>query len=127
MTIKCCKELAIGWIEAWKKMDMNWLVGHLDDDFIHTSPFGVLEGKEFYLKTVEPMARKSVQKLEIISVIANNNEAAIWFNNISANGTVPSCDWLKVENGKITEIQSFYDSVKIREILNPEEQNQLGT
>jgi len=49
-------ELAVGWIEAWIRMDMEWLRQRLAPDFVHVSPFGRLEGRESYLATVEPMA-----------------------------------------------------------------------
>lgn len=120
------EELAVGWIKAWIRMDMAWLESRLAPDFVHTSPFGRLEGREFYLKTVEPMARKSVQQLEIKDVIASGDRAAVWFENRTPAGVIPSCDWVRVENGQIKEIQSFYDSVKVREVLSPDEQDDLG-
>jgi ketosteroid isomerase-like protein len=119
-------ELAVGWIEAWIRMDMGWLKERLAPDFVHTSPFGRLEGRDFYLQTVEPMARKSVQQLEVKDVIAGEKQAAVWFENRTASGVIPSCDWVRIEDGLITEIQSFYDSVKVREVLLPDEQDELG-
>lgn len=53
-------ELAEQWIEAWTRMDMEWLRQRLAPDFVHESPFGRLEGRDSYLATVEPLARKSV-------------------------------------------------------------------
>lgn len=119
-------ELATGWIEAWIRMDIEWLRERLAPDFVHTSPFGRLEGRDHYLETVEPMARKSVQDLKIKDVIADENRAAVWFENRTPKGVTPSCDWVRVENGMIKEIQSFYDSVKVREVLSPDEQANLG-
>lgn len=118
--------LAVGWIEAWIRMDMAWLRETLAPDFVHISPFGRLEGRDFYLATVEPMARKSVVELRIKDVIASGDQAAIWFENKTARGVVDSCDWVRVENGAITEIRSFYDSGLIREILSPSEQQGLS-
>ena len=120
-------ELATGWIEAWTRMDMAWLKEQLAPNFVHTSPFGRLEGRDFYLKTVEPMARKSVQELHIKHVIASESQAAVWFENRTPRGVIQSCDWVRVENGLITEIQSFYDSVIVREVLSPDEQANLGS
>lgn len=119
-------KLAMGWIEAWIRMDMEWLKERLASDFVHTSPFGRLEGRDSYLETVEPMARKSVQQLEIRDVVATANQAAVWFENRTPAGVIPSCDWVKVEDGLIKEIQSFYDSAKVREVLSPDEQVNLG-
>lgn len=126
MTTEPSAALATGWIEAWVRMDMDWLHAHLAPDFVHTSPFGRLEGREHYLETVEPMARKSVQRLTIKHVIARGNRAAIWFENHTPRGAIPSCDWVRVENGVITEIQSFYDSAMVREVLSYDEQQRLG-
>jgi len=119
-------ELAVGWIEAWVKMDMEWLRQRLAPDFVHVSPFGRLEGRESYLATVEPMARKSVMGLKVKNVIASGNQAAVWFENRTPKGVVESCDWLRVENDLIKEIRSFYDSAAIREVLSPAEQESLG-
>ncbi|RZF79952.1 nuclear transport factor 2 family protein [Pseudoalteromonas sp. CO325X] len=119
-------KLATGWIEAWIRMDIEWLKDHLTTDFVHTSPFGRLAGREHYLETVEPMARKSVQRLKIEEVVATNDQAAIWFENLTPQGAIPSCDWVRVERGKIKEIQSFYDSMKVRQVLSNNEQSNLG-
>ncbi|MGD8869301.1 MAG: nuclear transport factor 2 family protein [Gemmatimonadales bacterium] len=118
-------ELAVLWIEAWIKMDMEWLRQHLAPDFIHVSPFGKLEGRDSYLATVEPMARKSVVELEVKDVIGSGDQAAVWFENRTPKGVVESCDWVRVENDLIKEIRSFYDSATIREVLSPAEQDSL--
>lgn len=120
------RALARGWIEAWIRMDMDWLREHLAPDFVHTSPFGRLEGRDAYLATVEPLARKSVQELVIVDVVAEERQAAIWFLNRTPGGDIPSCDWVRIEAGRITEIQSFYDSGNVRGVLSSEEQERLG-
>lgn len=119
-------ELAVLWIEAWIKMDMAWLRQHLTSDFVHVSPFGRLEGRDAYLATVEPMARKSVVELKVKDVIARGNRAAVWFENRTPTGIVDSCDWIRVENDMIKEIRSFYDSEAIRKVLSPADQESLG-
>lgn len=119
-------ELAVGWIEAWIRMDMAWLRERLAPDFVHTSPFGRLEGRDSYLATVEPMARKSVRELVIRDVVASGDQAAVWFENRTPKGAVDSCDWVRVEGDVIQEIRSFYDSARIREVLSPDEQDGLG-
>jgi hypothetical protein len=118
-------ELAVLWIEAWIKMDMEWLRQRLAPDFVHVSPFGRLEGRESYLATVEAMARKSVMELTVKDVIASGSQAAVWFENRTPKGVVESCDWVRVESDLIKEIRSFYDSAMIREVLSPAEQESL--
>ena len=83
-------------------------------------------GRQFYLDTVEPMARKSVQKLVIKHVVGSQDRAAIWFENHTPEGVIPSCDWVLVKDGQIREIQSFYDSSNVRKVLNEDEQDSLG-
>ena len=118
-------ELATGWIEAWKRMDMDWLRRRLAPDFVHVSPFGTLEGREPYLETVEPMARKSVVDLVVRDVVASGDRAVVRFENRTPNGVVETCDWVRVEGDRIREIRSFYDSAKVRELLSPAEQQSL--
>lgn len=118
--------LARGWIEAWQRMDIEWLRATLTDDFVHTSPFGRLEGREHYLEVVVPAASESVLELRINEVMGDGDRAAIWFENRTAEGVVDSCDWVFVENGRIREIRSFYDTVALRELLSPEDQASLG-
>jgi len=120
-------ELAVGWIEAWIRMDMAWLRRHLAPDFVHVSPFGRLEGRGSYLATVEPMARKSVVELEVVDVVADGDRAVVRFENKTPQGTVETCDWVRIEGDVIREIRSFYDSAKIREVLSPEEQESLDS
>jgi len=118
-------ELAVLWIEAWKRMDTVWLQQRLAPDFVHVSPFGRFEDRATYLAAVEPMARKSVVELKIKDVIASGNRAAVWFENRTPKGVVESCDWLRIENDQIKEIRSFYDSAVIRAVLSPAEQERL--
>lgn len=118
-------ELAVKWIEAWRTMDIAWLRERLAPHFVHTSPFGRLEGRDSYLATVEPLARKSVAELTVREVIGSDTWAAVWFENRTPNGVVQTCDWVRVENNLITEIRSFYDSAVIRQVLSPSEQERL--
>ena len=119
------RELATGWIEAWIRMDIDWLRRHLAPDFVHASPFGRLEGRDHYLATVEPLARKSFSKLTIREVIAEGGRAAVWFENLTPGGGVESCDWVRVEEGVIKEIMSFYDTTAVRASLSYHEQSEL--
>lgn len=118
--------MAVQWIEAWIRMDIDWLRQHLAPDFVHISPFGRLEGRDHYLATVEPMARRSVVELVIRDVTGSGDQAAVRFENRTPRGVVETCDWVTVENRQITEVRSFYDTALVREVLSPEEQDSLG-
>lgn len=120
------RELATGWIVAWIEMDLDWLHDHLTEDFVHRSPFGSLAGRDHYLETVVPMAQKSVQKLVIKRVLAEQDQAVIWFENHTPAGVTESCDWLFIKGDRIAAIQSFYDSSAVRQVLNDDEQDELS-
>jgi len=118
-------ELAVGWIEAWKTFDMEWLRTRLAPDFVHISPFGRFDDRETYLAAIEPMARKTVTELSIKETIASGDVAAVRFENRTAKGVVESCDWVRIGGDRIKEIRSFYDSAKIREVLSAAQQESL--
>ncbi len=119
------RKLARGWIEAWQRMDLDWLREHLAEGFVHTSPFGRLEGREHYLATVAPLARKSVSRLEIRDVIADGGRAAVHFVNHSAGGEIPSCDWIDVRHGRIVSVRSFYDTGALGHVLSDDDRRRL--
>ena len=107
-------------------MEIDWLREQLADDFVHVSPFGRLEGKEHYLSTVEPMARKSVARLEIKNIVADADCAAVYFENHSAGGVIPSCDWVTVREGKIASVRSFYDTAALTDVLSDDDRRRLN-
>jgi len=119
------RDLAVGWIEAWIRMDIDWLRDHLAEDFTHVSPFGRFDDRDSYLAAVEPMARKSVAELRILDVVAQGDLAVIRFENVTPKGVVETCDWVRAEGGRIREIRSFYDAATVREVLSPDEQQSL--
>ena len=118
-------ELAVQWIGAWIRMDMEWLRRHLVPEFVHISPFGRFDDRDSYLAAVEPMARKSVQELSIQETVASGDLAVVRYENRTPGGVVEACDWVRVEGDSIREIRSFYDSARIREVLSAEDQESL--
>ncbi|MFQ5552033.1 MAG: hypothetical protein ACE5FJ_12440, partial [Gemmatimonadales bacterium] len=86
-------------------------------DFVHTSPFGRIEGAEEYLRIVEPMSRKSVRGITIKDVLEGEGRAAITYELETTAGIVEACDWIFVENDRIREVNAYYDSVTNRAAL----------
>ena len=108
--------LARTWLRAWDTHDLSLL--RLAPDFVHTSPFGRIEGAEEYLRIVEPMSRKSVRGITVRDVIEGEGRAAITYEVETTAGTVEACDWVFVENGRIRAVNSYYDSVTNRAALD---------
>ena len=107
--------LARSWLRAWDTHDLSLL--RLTPDFVHTSPFGRIEGAEEYLRIVEPMSRKSVVGITVKDVIEGEGRAAISYVLETPVGKVEACDWIYVEDGRIREVNSYYDSVTNRAAL----------
>ncbi|MCB9845200.1 MAG: nuclear transport factor 2 family protein [Phycisphaeraceae bacterium] len=103
--------LAREWIEVWNSGDPTTLP--LADDFVHSSPFGRLEGRNHYLDVVRPMAASNVVSLHIQDVVAQGDRACIAFTMDTPNGPVPCCDWIRVAGGRIHSVTSYYDSRSI--------------
>ena len=91
------EQLARAWIDGWN-------AGKPDDlplaaDFTHSSPFGVMHGRDNYLQWVKPLAAKNVTSLKILRTIAGDKEAAIWFEMGTLSGPVKCCDWVQSRDG----------------------------
>lgn len=108
-------EVARTWLHAWDTGDLSLL--RLTPDFVHTSPFGRIEGAEEYLRVVEPMSRKSVVGITVRDVLEGGDRAAITYEVETTAGRVEACDWVFVEGDRIREVVSYYDSVTNREAL----------
>lgn len=104
--------LARAWIERWNEGEPDLIP--LAEDFKHTSPFGCVEGRRKYLDWVKPLAAENVSELRILRTLADGNEATIHFEMQTAKGPVQVCDWVVVDDGRITEIHSFYDASDLR-------------
>ena len=102
------QQLARAWIEGWNAGDPDNIP--LAEDFVHTSPLGVLKGRGPYLAKVKPMAAKNVVELTILKVLSEPGLAAIWFEMNTPNGPVQVCDWVHSKDGKITAVNAFYDT-----------------
>lgn len=105
--------LARAWIEGWNAGKPDEIP--LAAGFVHTSPFGRMEGREAYLAWVKPLAAKNVASLRIHRTLGHEKAAVIWFEMTTPGGVVQVCDWVEVDGGEITAVTSFYDATGLRE------------
>ena len=106
------QELARLWIECWNRGEPDAIP--LSEDFVHTSPFGRVEGKQKYLEWVKPLAAKNVADLKVLRTVGGDDEACVIFDMRTPSGMIPCCDWVRVKDGLIQEIHSFYDATELR-------------
>jgi hypothetical protein len=104
--------LAKIWIERWNDGSPDLIP--LAENFVHTSPYGRVKGRQTYLDWVKPLAKKNVSELQIIRTLSRGNQAVIHFEMATPKGAIQVCDWISTENGQITEIHSFYDATDLR-------------
>ena len=107
------ERLARVWIDGW-------IAGKPDEiplasNFTHSSPFGVVEGRENYLEWVKPLSAKNTISLKTVKTLGGEGEAVIWFEMTTPKGIVACCDWVRTEEGEIVAIQSFYDATYLRQ------------
>ena len=108
MNDKQIDHLSRQWILVWNEGDASSLP--LAEDFVHVSPFGRLEGRKHYLKTVIPMSKKNAAKLAVEDVLVSGNQSVVRYNVVSPSGaTMPACDWLTFEGGKLARVRSYYE------------------
>ena len=97
------REIVEAWLDAFRTKDISKL--KLADDFVHTSPFGEIRGKDVYLNLVrENEAAFFSATLTTIDVLDCGDKFAIRY---LVNGN-PACDCIYVRDGKIAEIYSYY-------------------
>ncbi len=117
-------EIARTWLRAWDTGDLSLL--KLTEDFVHTSPFGRIEGREEYMRIVEPMSKKSTVGITVRHVMEDGDQAVIAYELETKAGKVEVCEWVFVENGRIREINAYYDSTVNRKALDGEDYSDYG-
>lgn len=105
------ERLARAWIDGWNAGKPDEIP--LATDFMHTSPLGVIKGRDKYLAKIKPMAAKNVTSLKIVKTLSGDGEAAIWYEVTTPNGLMQACDWVQTDNEEIVAITSFYDATEL--------------
>ncbi|MGA9533242.1 MAG: nuclear transport factor 2 family protein [Anaerolineales bacterium] len=97
------RELVDMWFGAFREKDLSML--HLAEDFVHSSPFGEIHGRDAYLGMVKDNSEAFFSPtIEIIDVLGVGDRFAVRYL-VSGN---PACDCIYVQNGEISRIYSYY-------------------
>lgn len=97
------RKLADAWFDAFRDKDITKL--HLAEDFVHTSPYGEIRGRDAYLNLVRENSEAFFgQKIDILDVIEVGDKSAVRY---LVNGN-PACDCIYIRNGLISAIYSYY-------------------
>lgn len=97
------RDIVDAWFDAFREKDISKL--NLAEDFVHTSPFGEIKGREAYLELVRKNAEAFFgPTIEILDVIEGGDRFAVRYL-VDGN---PACDCIYVQGGEISEIYSYY-------------------
>lgn len=97
------RKLVDAWFDAFREKDISKL--EIAEDFIHTSPFGVIEGRQVYLDMVRENSEAFFSPvIKILDVIEEGDKFSVRYL-VDGN---PACDCIYVRNGQISEIYSYY-------------------
>lgn len=97
------RQIVDDWLGAFREKDISKL--KLAEDFIHTSPFGEIKGRDTYLNLVKANTEAFFgAELVTLDVLADGDKFAIRY---LVNGN-PACDCIYVRDGEIAKIYSYY-------------------
>ena len=97
------REIAESWLGAFQARDLSLL--QLAEDFLHTSPFGEVHGREAYLNLVSGNEEAFfANSIEVIDFVEGGDRFVVRYTV----GDMAACDWIYVRDGKISEVFSYY-------------------
>jgi len=97
------REVVDAWFDAFRERDLSKL--KLAEEFVHTSPYGEINGRRAYLDLVAENAEAFFSpKIEMLDIIGVADKYAARY---LVNGR-PDCDCIYVQHGMITKIFSYY-------------------
>lgn len=97
------REVVDGWFAAYREKDISKL--ELAEDFVHSSPFGEISGRQSYLDLVRANEEAFFSPaIEILDVLECGDKFAVRYL-LNDN---PACDCFYVVDGQILRIFSYY-------------------
>ncbi|MBT8234927.1 MAG: nuclear transport factor 2 family protein [Bacteroidia bacterium] len=105
MTIQ---ELVTAWFELWTTGNFEELP--LAENFTHTSPYGIVNGRENYMN----LARTNKEAFtgntfDIHETLFDGNRGCIRYTMKSPTGTLEVSEWIHESNGMISKIIAYYN------------------
>jgi len=97
------RALVDSWFGAFEKRDISML--QLAEDFVHSSPYGEIKGRDTYLNMVRANEEAFFSpRIEVQDVIEDDGKYAVRY----LMNDNPACDCMYVKDGLITRIFSYY-------------------
>ena len=107
------KELINRWFKKWEEGDFHNLP--ISDDFLHQSPFGLINGKEAYINLVEKNKDKFLgHTFEIHDGLYENERACIRYTSTQGGFSLDVSEWHYAKDGLIEKVVAYYHIGEIR-------------
>lgn len=102
------RELVRAWFKAWDEGNYEGIP--VTDNFIHTSPYGTIDGKKLYLALVKANKEKFLgNRIEIHDELYAGDRACVRYTITNSAFTMEVSEWLYAGKGLIKEIISYYN------------------
>lgn len=107
------QQLVKRWFETWQRGDFHHLP--LTDDFTHTSPFGVVEGKDQYLALVESNRSKFLGYRFILHhQLYGEDKACVCYTAEQGTFRLDVSEWYFFQHNLIAAVVAYYHIGEIR-------------
>lgn len=109
------KDIVKLWFDKWEKGEVLNLP--ITENFKHTSPFGIIEGKKTYTNLVQENKDKFLgYTFRIQDVIYGTNRACVRYTAKQGQEfSLEVSEWIYVKNNLIEEIFAYYHIGEIRD------------
>jgi limonene-1,2-epoxide hydrolase len=107
-------EIAVAYIEAFGKRDMETAARYVADDIEFRSPMTRISGADGYLEAVGGFAQH-VDGVDILAAVGDGENAMIMYEmRTGPFGTVPAADHFVIRDGRIASNRLVFDTHRIR-------------
>ena len=96
------------WFEKWAVGDIDNLP--ITNDFIHTSPYGTITGKQAYLELVNANQDKFLNhRFEIHETISEKHKTCVRYTAIQEEFRLEVTEWHYIRDNHIHKIIAYYN------------------
>ncbi len=118
------KKLVQVWFKKWE--EGNFLQLPISENFTHTSPYGIIKGKESYINLVDANKDNFLgYRFDIHDEIYEKNKACVRYTAIQGDFKLDVSEWYFMKNKSLDQIISYYniegEVSDDRKLSNPEE------
>lgn len=102
------EQLIQNWFEVWENGDFENIP--VSEDFVHTSPYGTIEGRDAYLNLVATNREKFLgHSFKIHDIIMEGDRACVRYSGIKGDFQLEVSEWHYIRNEEIVEIVAYYN------------------